>query len=91
MRVGVEGGDRGTRAVYLPDPEMEPSFPALQSVSLPSEPPAKPCVLQALLELYCKKSFRVQVDIIFAVSQRGNCILAWGIFTHLVNLWDSYV
>ena len=91
MWVGVEGGDHGTKAVYLPDPEMEPSFPALQSASLPSKPPGKPCVWQALLEPHCKKSFRVQVDTIFAVSHRGNCILTWGVFTHLVNLWDSYV
>ena len=26
----------------LPDPEMEPRSPALQAVSLPSEPPGKP-------------------------------------------------
>lgn len=63
MQVGVEGGNRGLRAVYLLDPEMEPSFLTLQSVSLPSEPVGKSCVLQALLELYYKKSFRVQVDI----------------------------
>lgn len=48
MWVGVEGGDHGTEAVYLPDPEMEPSFPTLQSVSLPPEPLGKPSVLNTL-------------------------------------------
>ena len=32
----------------LPDPGIEPGFPALQADTLPSEPPGKPSTLQTL-------------------------------------------
>ena len=34
----------------LPDPGIEPRYPALLAGSLPSEPPGKPCIMHWVLE-----------------------------------------
>ena len=42
---------------HLPNPGIQPRFPALQVDSLPSEPPAKPCILP--VKFFHLKSYEI--------------------------------
>ena len=44
-REGQSLGDHRGLPGNLPNPGVEPRFPALQADSLPSEPPGKPCAV----------------------------------------------
>ena len=70
----------------LPDPEIEPGSPALQAVSLLSEPPGKPCitlVAQTLKHLPIMLETRVrslgQEDLLEKEMATHSSTLAWKI------------